>query len=96
MTNKPRHELIREFIRAAGSTFVSGEAFKANGEVRRFTFNPRDFNEIKGTGKSCEDPNVFRFREVHNKTEGKTAWRSFRAERLISLKAKGETLVFQD
>lgn len=85
-----RHELIRQAIQQAGSSFVSVNFLKKDGTERHITFNPRDFNEIKGTGHTCPDPNIFRIREVQNKEEGKTTWRSFDARRVIKLKFKGQ------
>jgi len=86
---KPRHEVIQEIIEKAGSTFVSVDFIKKDGTERHITFNPKDWNEIKGTGKPCGDPNIFRIREVNNKEEGKTTWRSFDARRAVKVRANG-------
>jgi len=89
-----RHEIIRQIIEKAGSTFVSVDFLKKDGAERHITFNPRDWNEIKGTGSACSNPNVFRIREVNNKEEGKTTWRSFDATRVLRIRANGSETVF--
>ena len=94
MDTQQKRQKFLEIIEAAGSSFVGIEFVKKDGSPRTARFNPRDFNEIKGTGKPCEDPNIFRFREVHNKEEGKTTWRSFHIDRLVKVKANGEEVVF--
>lgn len=90
-----RHELIRQAIERAGSTFVSVDFLKKDGSERQITFNPRDWNEVKGTGTACSDPNIFRIREVNNKEEGKTTWRSFDARRVISIRVRGQETAFE-
>ena len=92
---KPNHQMLRELMEAAGSTFVGVGFEKKDGTKREATFNPRDFNEIKGTGKPCKDPNIFRFREVNNKEEGKTVWRSLDARRINFVRFKGQTILFK-
>lgn len=82
MTN---HELIRKAIDGAGSQFVSVTFFKKDGSERQLTFNPRDFAEIKGTGKSCQDPNIFRIRDIKI-----GEWRSFDARRCVTIRVKGQ------
>lgn len=91
---KPNHQMLREILKLAGSTFVSVGFNKKDGTPRKATLNPLDFNEIKGTGKPCKDPNIFRFREVNNKEEGKTVWRSLDARRITFVKFKGQTILF--
>ena len=86
MTNA---ETIKAIIDAAGGTLVNVRFTKKNGEERSLTFNPRDFAEIKGTGKKCEDENIFRIRDIKL-----GAWRSFDARRVISISAKTETTNF--
>jgi len=87
MINTP--ENIRTILEAAKSTFVSIEFTKANGEARQLTTNPKALAEIKGTGKKCEDPAVFRIVDVKL-----NQWRSFRAERVTAIKANGTTTTF--
>lgn len=95
MTTKARHEIIRDIIERAGSKLVSVNFLKKDGTERQITFNPRDWNEIKGTGHACADPNVFRIREVNNKEEGKTTWRSFNATRVLRIRANGSEAIFE-
>jgi len=92
---KQRHEIIRQMIEKAGSTFVSVDFLKKDGAERHITFNPRDWNEIKGTGSACSNPNVFRIREVNNKEEGKTTWRSFDATRVLRIRANGSEITWE-
>ena len=94
MTVKARHEIIRDMIERAGSSFVSVNFLKKDGTERQITFNPRDWNEVKGTGHTCSNPNVFRIREVNNKEEGKTTWRSFDATRVLRIRANGSEASF--
>jgi hypothetical protein len=92
-----RHQIIRQAIQQAGSAFVSVNFFKKDGTERQVTFNPRDFNEVKGTGHSCPDPNVFRIRETQNKeNDRKPAWRSFDARRVVRIKTKNEVIYFSN
>jgi len=86
MTNA---QAIKAIIEAAGGTLVNVRFTKKNGEERSLTFNPRDFAEIKGTGKKCEDDNIFRIRDIKL-----GAWRSFDARRVISISAQSETTNF--
>lgn len=95
MKAKARHEIIRDMIERAGSSFVSVSFLKKDGTERQITFNPRDWNEIKGTGTACSNPNVFRIREVNNKEEGKTTWRSFDATRVLRVRANGSEEIFE-
>lgn len=94
-TPTPKQELIRKIIAEAGSQFVRVGFYKKDGEQRFVTFNPKDFNEIKGTGKASTNPDLIRVREVQNKEEGKTTWRSFSIERLFSIKSNGNEITFQ-
>ena len=84
-----RHEAIRHLLRTAGSHLVSVTFNKKDGTERRITFNPRDFNDIKGTGTPCKNPNIFRVREL-----SKSQWRSFDATRVLSMKVNGELIKF--
>jgi len=86
MTNA---QAIKAIIEAAGGTLVNVRFTKKNGEERSLTFNPRDFAEIKGTGKKCEDENIFRIRDIKL-----GAWRSFDARRVISISAQTNTTEF--
>ena len=94
MNTEQKRQKFLEIVERNGSSFMGLKFLKKDGSPRDARFNPRDFNEIKGTGKPCSDPNIFRFREVHNKEEKRTVWRSFHIDRLISVTSKGEELVF--
>lgn len=94
MADRARHEIVRDIIAKAGSGFVSVNFLKKDGSERQITFNPRDWNEVKGTGAACSNPNIFRIREVNNKEEGKTAWRSFDATRVLKIRANGSEASF--
>ena len=94
MNTEQKRQKFLEIVEKNGSSFMGLVFLKKDGSPRDARFNPRDFNEIKGTGKPCSDPNIFRFREVHNKEEKKTVWRSFHIDRLISVTSKGEETVF--
>jgi len=87
MINTP--ENVRTILEAAKSTFVSIEFTKANGEARQLTTNPKQIGEILGTGTKCKDPAVFRIVDVKL-----NQWRSFRAERVTSIKANGTVTTF--
>ena len=87
MNNTP--ETIRTILEAAKSSFVSITFTKANGEQRQLTTNPKQIGEVLGTGTPTKDPAVFRIVDVKL-----NQWRSFRAERVISIKANGTTTTF--
>ena len=87
MKNTP--ENIRTILEAAKSTFVSITFTKANGEERQLTTNPKQIGEVLGTGTKCKDPAVFRIVDVKL-----NQWRSFRCERVTSIKANGQTITF--
>ena len=81
-------DLIQSTIDRAGSHFVSVTFIKKNGEQRQLTFNPKQIGEIKGTGRQCDDPDIFRVVEA-----SKGQWRSFDAKRTVSIKVNGEVTV---
>jgi hypothetical protein len=86
---------IRQFIFAAGSSIISVQFLKADGTPRSLQFNPRDTQEIKGTGHALKKPSIIRCRDFTiARNEGQGAWRSFDCERVTSIKAKGRSLVF--
>ena len=87
----PTPENIRTILDAAESTLVSISFTKANGEARQLTTNPKHIGEILGTGKPCKDPAVFRIMDIRL-----NQWRSFRAERVTSIKANGTTTNFTE
>jgi hypothetical protein len=82
-------ENIRTILEAAKSSFVSINFTKATGEARQLTTNPRHIGEVLGTGTPTKDPAVFRIMDVKL-----GQWRSFRAERVISVRANGTTTTF--
>jgi len=91
-TLKPQSktELIKSFIFDAGSSIVSVEFRKADGSLRKLQFNPRDTQEIKGTGYALKAPNIVRCRDFSIACkDGQGAWRSFDCERVVSIKANG-------
>jgi hypothetical protein len=86
--------IVRGFLRHAGSSIVSVEFLKADGSLRKLQFNPCDRQEIKGTGKPSTNPSIVRCRDFTvARKDGQGAWRSFDCERVVSIKAKGETLI---
>ena len=87
---KPTPKVIRGILDSAHSTFVSITFTKANGETRQLTTNPKHIGEILGTGTPTKDPAVFRIMDVKL-----NQWRSFRAERVQSIKANGSTITFK-
>jgi hypothetical protein len=87
MINTP--ENIRTILEAAKSSFVSIEFIKADGSQRKLTTNPKQIGEVLGTGKPCKDPAVFRIMDVKL-----NQWRSFRSERVVSIRANGTTTTF--
>ena len=88
-------QAIRQFILEAGSSIISVEFTKLNGDKRSLQFNPRDTQEIKRTGHALKTPNIIRCRDFAiARKEGQGAWRSFDCERVTKIKANGRTLVF--
>ena len=87
-----RSERIKSLIDEAGSGYVSVTFIKKDGSERQMTFNPKDVNDIKGTGDTSNvDANIFRVRD-----NTKQAWRSFDARRVIKIKSGGVTTEFND
>ena len=87
-----RSERIKSLIDEAGSGYVSVTFIKKDGSERQMTFNPKDVNDIKGTGDTSNvDANIFRVRD-----NTKQAWRSFDARRAIKIKSRGVTTEFND
>ena len=86
-------DIVKRFIFDAGSSIVSVEFRKADGALRKLQFNPRDAQEIKGTGKPTTNPSIIRCRDFSiARKEGQGAWRSFDCERVVSIKANGTAL----
>lgn len=86
---QPTPDNVRTILEAAKSTFVSIQFTKANGEQRQLTTNPKHIGDVLGTGTACKDPAVFRIMDAKL-----NQWRSFRSERVISIKANGVTTIF--
>ena len=86
-------DIVKRFIFDAGSSIVSVEFRKADGTLRKLQFNPRDTQEIKGTGYALKAPSIVRCRDFSiARKEGQGAWRSFDCERVVSIKANGTTV----
>ncbi len=85
--------LVKQFIAEAGSSIVSVKFIKSDGSLRVIQFNPRDRQEIKGTGYALKNPSTVRCRDFTvARNAGQGAWRSFDCERVVSIKAKGKEL----
>lgn len=84
------HQVIRDQIAQAGSSFVSVYFTKLDGTERQMTFNPLHFGEVKGTGHAIKDPeavvNIVRCMDI------KKGWRSFDCRRVFRMKVNGEVL----
>ena len=90
LTTSNKTAFIKRFIQSAGSSIVSVEFRKADGSLRKLQFNPRDTQEIKGTGYALKAPSIVRCRDFSiARKDGQGAWRSFDCERVVSIKAKG-------
>ena len=93
LTTSNKTAFVKRFIQSAGSSIVSVEFRKADGSLRKLQFNPRDTQEIKGTGHALKAPSIVRCRDFTiARTKGESAWRSFDCERVVSIKANGITL----
>lgn len=87
--------LIREFLQNEGSTIVSVEFIKKNGEIRTITFNPLDRNEIKGFGSTNSNPDIIRVRDMNIARTQKTgAWRSFNVNSVRRIRSRGRSYSF--
>ena len=90
-----RSEIIRSFLRAAGSTIISVEFIKKDGSFRKIRFNPRDRNEITGTGSRIQNPDIIAVRDLSiAKTQKTGAWRSFNVNKIVSIKSRGQVFNF--
>ena len=93
LKHQSKTDLVKSFIFDAGSSIVSVEFRKADGSLRKLQFNPRDTQEIKGTGYALKAPSIVRCRDFTiARTKGEGAWRSFDCERVVSIKANGIAL----
>lgn len=90
-----RSENIRNFLQNAGSTIVSVEFMKKDGTIRKICFNPKDRNEIKGTGIVSDNQNIIRIRDFDiARKQGFGAWRSFDVNRIQSITTNGQRYAF--
>jgi hypothetical protein len=88
-------DIIKRFICDAGSSIISVEFVKADGTIRKLQFNPRDTQEVKGTGHALKKPNIVRCRDFAvARKEGEGAWRSFDCERVVKIQAHGTVISF--
>ena len=85
---------IQKFLANAGSSIVSVRFIKLDGSLRSVQFNPRDRQEIKGTGSPTTKASIVRCRDFRQAKAGNAAWRSFDTERVISIQANGQHIVF--
>lgn len=85
-----RSEAIRAILESSGSKITSVQFVKKNGDIRTIQFNPRDRNEIKGTGTANQNPDIIRVRDLRiAKENGHGAWRSFNVNRVQYIKSNG-------
>ena len=86
---------LREFLNNEGSTIVSIEFVKKNGEKRSIQFNPRDRREIKGFGATTKNPEILRVRDFNIARErGWGAWRSMNINSISRIRSRGQTYTF--
>ena len=86
---------LREFLNNEGSTIVSIEFTKKNGEKRRILFNPRDRKEIKGFGERNTNPDILRVRDFNiARQNGQGAWRSMNINSISKIRSRGKTYTF--
>jgi hypothetical protein len=85
---------VKKFIANAGSSIVSVRFVKLDGSLRSVQFNPRDRQEIKGTGSPTAKASIIRCRDFRQAKAGNAAWRSFDTERVISIQANGQHVFF--
>ena len=86
---------LREFLKNEGSTIVSIEFTKKNGEKRTIQFNPMDRNEIKGFGERNNNPNILRVRDFNiARQQGQGAWRSMNIHSISRIRSRGKTYTF--
>jgi len=90
-----RTSFIKRIIAEAGSNIVSIEFVKLDGTKRQICFNPRDTQEVKGTGTPSSKPNIIRCRDFTIARKGEAAWRSFDCERVTRIASKGMVRTFQ-
>ena len=86
---------LREFLSSAGSTIISIEFTKKNGEKRCICFNPMDKKEIKGFGDRNNNPDILRVRDFNiARQQGQGAWRSVHIHSISRICSRGKTYTF--
>lgn len=86
---------LREFLNNEGSTIVSIEFIKKNGEKRSIQFNPMDRRELKGFGPTTNNPEILRVRDFNIARErGWGAWRSMNINSISRIRSRGQTYTF--
>jgi hypothetical protein len=87
-------ETIRQFLQSAGSTIITVEFMKKDGSLRSISFNPKDRNEIKGTGTARKNPDIVCVRDFNLARKGIPAWRSFNVNSIRRIKSNRQTFDF--
>jgi hypothetical protein len=87
-------ETIRTFLQSAGSTIITVEFVKKDGTIRKISFNPRDRNEIKGTGTAVKNPDIIRVRDFNLARKNEPAWRSFNVNSIRRINYNRQTFDF--
>lgn len=87
-------ETIRTFLQSAGSTIITVEFMKKDGTIRKISFNPRDRNEIKGTGTAVKNPDIIRVRDFNLARKNEPAWRSFNVNSIRRINCNRQTFNF--
>lgn len=86
---------LQQFLNSEGSTIVSIEYVKKNGEQRTIQFNPKDRQEIKGFGAKSNSPDILRVRDFNiAKQRGWGAWRSVNISTISKIRSRGQTYIF--
>ena len=88
--------LIKTLIQNSGSTIISVEFQKKDGNTRKIQFNPRDRQEIKGfSGSTTTNDNIIRIRDFAIAKKKRTgAWRSFDCSRVVNITTNGQKISF--
>jgi hypothetical protein len=87
-------ETIRTFLQSAGSTIMTVEFIKKDGTIRKISFNPRDRNEIKGTGTAVKNPDIICVRDFNLARKNEPAWRSFNVNSIRRINCNRQTFDF--
>ncbi|QGT54439.1 hypothetical protein b3_0196 [Synechococcus phage B3] len=91
-----KNTLIRTLIKNSGSTIISIEFVKKDGNTRKVQFNPLDRQELKGFSSTTHsNENIIRIRDFSiAKKNGTGAWRSFDCSRVVSITTNGQKITF--